>query len=142
MSSLPPFAPFFLAAALALVLPGRARALVLVALPILGALNLYHLPDGTLWQLSFLSNELEPVRVDRLSRLFGYLFHIGCFSEALGCSIAGTPEAADSWFMGFQWRIAACSECQRHLGWYFDRVTPGSETDFFYGLILDRIQHE
>ena len=77
MSSIPPFAPFFLAAALALVVGGRLRAVVLVALPILGALNLYHLPDGVLWQLSFLSNELEPVRVDRLSRLFGYLFHIG-----------------------------------------------------------------
>ena len=77
MSSLPPFAPFFLAAALALLTGGRLRAAVLVALPILGALNLYHLPDGALWQLSFLSNELEPVRVDRLSRLFGYLFHIG-----------------------------------------------------------------
>ena len=76
MSSLPPFAPFFIAAALALVLHGRVRGLVLVALPILGAFNLYHLPDGALWQLSFLSNELEPVRVDRLSRLFGYLFHI------------------------------------------------------------------
>ena len=77
MSSLPPFAPFFIAAALALVLPGRLRAAMLVALPVLGAANLYQLPDGTLWQLSFLSNELEPVRVDRLSRLFGYLFHIG-----------------------------------------------------------------
>ena len=77
MSSLPPFALFFVAAALALVLSGRIRAVMLVALPILGAFNLYHLPDGVLWQLSFLSNELEPVRVDRLSRLFGYLFHIG-----------------------------------------------------------------
>ena len=77
MSSLPPFALFFVAAALALVLRGHVRAVVLVALPILGAFNLYHLPDGVLWQLSFLSNELELVRVDRLSRLFGYLFHIG-----------------------------------------------------------------
>ena len=77
MSSLPPFAPFFVAAALVLVLRGRLRAVVLVALPVLGALNLYHLPDGVLWQLSFLGNELEPMRVDRLSRLFGYLFHIG-----------------------------------------------------------------
>ncbi|MDE0458931.1 MAG: proton-conducting transporter membrane subunit, partial [Chromatiales bacterium] len=77
MSSIPPFAPFFLAAALTLVVGGRLRAVVLVALPILGALNLHHLPDGALWQLSVLSNELEPVRVDRLSRLFGYLFHIG-----------------------------------------------------------------
>jgi len=77
MGSLPPFAPFFLAAALTLVVGGRLRSVVLVALPMLGALNLYHLPDGTLWPLSFLNLELEPVRVDRLSRLFGYLFHIG-----------------------------------------------------------------
>ena len=77
MSSLPPFALFFIAAALVPALPGRVRTVTLVALPILGAVNLYHLPDGVLWQLSFLSNELEPVRVDRLSRLFGYLFHIG-----------------------------------------------------------------
>ena len=78
----------------------------------------------------------------RFTNPYGFLFHVGCFSEALGCSIAGTPEAADSWFMGFQWRIAACGDCQRHLGWYFDRVTPGSEGEFFYGLILDRIQHD
>ena len=78
----------------------------------------------------------------RFTNPYGYLFHIGCFSEALGCSIAGTPEAADSWFMGFQWRIAACGECQRHLGWYFDRVAPGAESEFFYGLILERIQYE
>ena len=77
MSSLPPFALFFVAAAIVPILSGRARAVALVALPVLGALNLYHLPDGVLWQLSLASHELEPVRVDRLSRLFGYLFHIG-----------------------------------------------------------------
>ena len=77
MSSLPPFVLFFIAAALVPVLHGRVRAVVLVALPILGTANLHQLPDGVLWQLSFLNNELEPVRVDRLSRLFGYLFHIG-----------------------------------------------------------------
>ena len=77
MSSLPPFALFFIAAAIVPALPGRLRSVALVALPALGAFNLYHLPDGILWQFSFLSNDLEPVRVDRLSRLFGYLFHIG-----------------------------------------------------------------
>ena len=50
---------------------------MLVALLLAGALNLYHLPNGVLWQLSVLRNELEPIRVDRLSRLFGYLFEIG-----------------------------------------------------------------
>ena len=73
---------------------------------------------------------------------YGFTFHIGCFRDALGCDIAGSPEAADSWFMGFQWRIAACSECQRHLGWYFDRAVPGADNAFFYGLILNRIQRD
>ena len=76
MGSLAPFLPFFVAAALVPALGGRVRAAVLLALPVFGAFNLYHLPDGVLWQLSFLDNALEPVRVDRLSRLFGYLFHV------------------------------------------------------------------
>ncbi len=72
---------------------------------------------------------------------YGLLFHVGCFSQALGCEIVGPPQRADTWFMGFQWRIANCADCRRHLGWYFDRIVPpGGE--FFYGLILDRIQHE
>ncbi len=68
---------------------------------------------------------------------YGVEFHIGCYSEALGCAIAGSRVAADTWFPGFQWRIAKCSECQSHLGWYFDRAEV-----FFYGLILDRVQHD
>ncbi len=67
----------------------------------------------------------------------GFTFHIGCYGQALGCSISGQPMAADTWFSGFRWRLASCSECTTHLGWYFERGT-----DFFYGLILDRIQYE
>ena len=68
---------------------------------------------------------------------FGTEFHIGCFSDALGCSISGERVAADTWFPGFQWRYATCAECHEHLGWYFDQADA-----FFYGLILDRIQHD
>lgn len=67
----------------------------------------------------------------------GFTFHLGCYAQALGCTIAGQPMAADTWFPGFQWRLAACSECNVHLGWYFDRGEA-----FFYGLILNRIQTE
>ena len=67
----------------------------------------------------------------------GFTFHLGCYAQALGCSISGQPMAADTWFAGFQWRLATCSECSVHLGWYFER-----QEDFFYGLILDRIQQE
>ncbi|NOX49683.1 MAG: hypothetical protein GXP16_04000 [Gammaproteobacteria bacterium] len=66
-------------------------------------------------------------------------FHVGCFANALGCDISGNAEAADSWFMGYFWRIATCAECNSHLGWYFSLA---SGEDHFYGLILDRVQEE
>ncbi len=68
---------------------------------------------------------------------YGIRFHIGCFAQALGCNISGRPSAADTWFPGFKWRLATCGECLTHLGWYFDR-----DSEYFYGLILDRIQHD
>jgi hypothetical protein len=68
---------------------------------------------------------------------YGIRFHVGCFAEALGCTISGKPTAADTWFPGFHWRLASCAECRMHLGWYFDR-----DAEYFYGLILDRIQHD
>jgi len=67
---------------------------------------------------------------------YGYRFHVGCYGQALGCSIAGDPTAADTWFPGYRWRYASCEECRQHLGWFF--ADPGEHS--FYGLILDRIQ--
>lgn len=73
----------------------------------------------------------------------GFSFHVGCFGNALGCDISGKPEAADTWFMGYFWRIASCAGCQAHLGWYFARATSSKgAADYFYGLILDRIQED
>ena len=65
----------------------------------------------------------------------GYRFHIGCFGEALGCAISGSPAAADSWFPRYRWQYASCSRCAKHLGWYFQ----DSGGTYFYGLILNRI---
>ncbi|MBI3898079.1 MAG: hypothetical protein HY308_07260 [Gammaproteobacteria bacterium] len=64
----------------------------------------------------------------------GITFHIACFRQALGCNVFGIPTAADSWFPGYFWRIAACAKCEAHLGWEFR-----SMTDEFYGLIVDRL---
>ena len=66
---------------------------------------------------------------------YGIRFHVGCYSDALGCDLSGRPTSADTWFPGFHWRLATCSGCHAHLGWYFER---GQE--YFYGLILDRIR--
>jgi multicomponent Na+:H+ antiporter subunit D len=74
-----PFLPFFIAALLITVLPARARNLVLLATPLIGAYNLLHLEEGVYFAHAFLGFEVAPVRVDRLSLLFGYLFHIAAF---------------------------------------------------------------
>jgi multicomponent Na+:H+ antiporter subunit D len=76
---LPPFVPFFLAALLVPFLRGWARAILLLAVPILGGINLIGIAEGDLLQVELLGYELTPFRVDRLSLLFGYLFHIAAF---------------------------------------------------------------
>jgi len=76
MLSLPPFLLFYLAAAIAPLTTGRTRDVVLVLTPLLGALNLWYMPEVGQVDVVFLALELTPVRIDGLSLLFGYLFHI------------------------------------------------------------------
>jgi hypothetical protein len=64
----------------------------------------------------------------------GYVFHIGCFRDTNGCAYVGERMSAWSWFRGFTWRIALCSNCHTHLGWLFEAAG-----DVFHGLILNRL---
>ena len=77
MTDLPPFIPFFVAAALVAFCKGWVRTALLVFIPLCGALNVYYLGEGTLWQCRVFGIGLSPLQVDTLSRLFGYLFHVG-----------------------------------------------------------------
>ena len=80
MSELPPFVPFFAAALLALVARGWLRAALMLATPVLGGLHLWFgVPAGTMLSVPLLDFELVLMRADRLSLLFGYLFHIAAF---------------------------------------------------------------
>jgi multicomponent Na+:H+ antiporter subunit D len=83
MGSVAPFLIFFAAAALAAATRGRLRAAVMLAAPILGAVNLYLMPAETSVQISLLDLTLDLVRIDRLSLLFGYLFHLAAFLGAV-----------------------------------------------------------
>ncbi|MEZ5540882.1 MAG: Na(+)/H(+) antiporter subunit D [Pseudomonadota bacterium] len=77
MPELPPFVPFLVAALLALVTRGRLRAALMLATPILGGVHLWlDVHPGTVVAVPLLEFELVLLRVDRLSLLFGYLFHI------------------------------------------------------------------
>ena len=83
MTELPPFVPFFLGALVAGTTRGWLRAVVLLAIPVLGGIHLLHIDSGVIWQMQFLDYTLTPYRVDRLSLLFGYLFHIATFLGVL-----------------------------------------------------------
>jgi multicomponent Na+:H+ antiporter subunit D len=83
LTSLPPFAILIAGAVLAGVLSGRARGLVMLAVPILGLVNLLGFEVGTVQTWTVFGLELTIFEVDRLSLLFGYLFHIAAAIGAL-----------------------------------------------------------
>jgi len=79
MIEIPPFLPFFIGALFAAFTRGNLRSAILIAVPVLSALHLWMVPDGIHLQLAFLDYQLVPYRVDKLSLMFGYVFHIAAF---------------------------------------------------------------
>ncbi|MGE4659334.1 MAG: Na(+)/H(+) antiporter subunit D, partial [Arenicellales bacterium] len=79
MPEIPPFALFYLAALAAAFLPHVPRQVLMLSVPVVSCAALLQLPADLLISMSILDLHLEPLRVDRLSRLFGILFHIGAF---------------------------------------------------------------
>ena len=71
-----PFVIFLVGALLVAVTRGNLRKGLLLLTPVIGGLNILGLEAGTTWEISFLDYTLVPLRVDRLSLLFGYLFHL------------------------------------------------------------------
>ena len=70
----------------------------------------------------------------------GFLFHIGCFAHAIGCTIVGPDSLEYPWFAGFAWRFAMCGSCSQHLGWHFRKPHEENDGDAgFFGLVLDRL---
>jgi multicomponent Na+:H+ antiporter subunit D len=79
MSNLHPFLPFLIAAILAVFTRGWLRSVIMLAAPIFGGYQVMQAIPGTLVHLQVLDLELTIYRVDELSLLFGYLFHLGAF---------------------------------------------------------------
>jgi multicomponent Na+:H+ antiporter subunit D len=76
LRGLPPGSILLLGALLVPLLRGRVQQLYLLALPVLSFLHLLALPNDLLLSLSFFDYDLTPVRIDRLSLVWGYIFHI------------------------------------------------------------------
>ena len=79
MNSVIPFLPLMIGAFAAILLRGWLRNTVMLIAPIAGAINLMGLEHGVFLSLEFMGYALEPVRVDKLSMMFGYLFHLASF---------------------------------------------------------------
>ncbi len=67
----------------------------------------------------------------------GYPYEISCFSSAAGCKIDVMSTFEYTWFRGYCWSLAFCSQCSLHLGWFYQ-----SHEDNFFGLILNRLQND
>jgi multicomponent Na+:H+ antiporter subunit D len=72
---------FFVAAGLALVTRGWLRAVIMLATPLLAGFSLYSCELPYTVETTLMGLDLMPVRIDRLSLLFGYLF---CIAALLG----------------------------------------------------------
>lgn len=76
---LPPFLPFLVVFVIVLFTKGRLTGPLMLIAPIWGAINLWQIDPQALWQVSLFNMQLTPLRVDRLSLVFGYVFHIASF---------------------------------------------------------------
>ena len=79
MIEVPPFVPFFIGAVIAAVTRGTVRNIVMILVPTLSAIHLIMVPSGLHLQFAFFDYQLMPYRVDKLSLMFGYVFHLAAF---------------------------------------------------------------
>ena len=71
-----PFLILFIGAGVAMLLPSSIRRVALLSFPIAGLVNLLTLDSSTGWVISLFDLELVLFSMDRLSFIFGVLFHI------------------------------------------------------------------
>jgi multicomponent Na+:H+ antiporter subunit D len=86
IASLPPAAILILGALLVPLLRGRLQAAYVLALPVLSGLHLaglFALPEGSYLQITLFDYTLTLLRVDRLSLVFGLIFHIVAFLSVI-----------------------------------------------------------
>jgi multicomponent Na+:H+ antiporter subunit D len=83
INTVPPAAIFIIGGLLVPFIKGRWKSAYLLLIPVVGFINLINIPQGTHWVVRFLDWDLVFGRVDRLSLLFGYIFHLITFIALL-----------------------------------------------------------
>ncbi|MBN13247.1 MAG: Na(+)/H(+) antiporter subunit D [Opitutaceae bacterium] len=85
LANIPPSFLLFAGAIVTVLLKGTLRNVFLVALPILTFIHIAYLPSGNGLQVSFLPGfgDSELLRVDKLSKAFGYIFTLNAAAALL-----------------------------------------------------------
>jgi multicomponent Na+:H+ antiporter subunit D len=78
-TGLPPSVLFLGGAFLIPFVKGRLKSVFMILLPVASFYMLFQVPEGNHWVVSFLDHDLIFGRVDRLSRIFGYIFSLVTF---------------------------------------------------------------
>ena len=73
---IPPAFIYILGALIVPLLRGRVKSAYMLILPIISFFFLISTQVGTAWEIDFLGFDLVPFKVDRLSLVFGYIFHL------------------------------------------------------------------
>ncbi len=83
INALPPAVILIVGALLVPFLKGKLKNAWMLALPVLSFVNLLAIPLGQHWNFTFLGYDLVFANVDRLSLIFGYIFHLVSFISIL-----------------------------------------------------------
>jgi multicomponent Na+:H+ antiporter subunit D len=83
IDTVPPAFIFIVGGLLTPLIKGKWKSAFLLLIPIVGFLNLISIPEGTHWVIRFLEWDLVLGRMDRLSLIFGYIFHLISFIAIL-----------------------------------------------------------
>ncbi len=79
MNNLPPGVLLMVGALLIPLMRGRTQKVYGLLLPVVSAVQMAMLPSEYTASISLMDYVLTPIRVDALSMLWGYIFHIAAF---------------------------------------------------------------
>ncbi len=83
IDTVPPATIFIVGGLLVPLIKGKWKSAFMLLIPVVGFINLINIPIGDHWVVSFVGYELIFGRMDRLSLIFGYIFHIISFIAIL-----------------------------------------------------------
>lgn len=83
INPIPPALVFIIGAFLLPLFRGKLQSPYLLLIPVLGFINFINIPEGIHWTLKFLDYNLVLVKVDKISILFGYIYHLITFLALL-----------------------------------------------------------